>query len=65
MVLELIVAVLTVYLTLSLMYGRKIIFWFLAVPLRPWHHWFLFFNWRASVYAGFVVAGMCLKQILN
>lgn len=64
MVPELLVAVLTVYLTLSLMYGRKVIFWFLSVYPRGLHEYVWFFAWRASVYFGCGVYAACLKQIL-
>lgn len=64
MVPELLVAALTVYLTLSLMYGRKIILWFLSAYPRLPYEWFLYIAWRISVYAGFVVLGMCLNKII-
>lgn len=65
MVPELLLAPLTVYLTLCVMYGKKIIFRFLDTGHRATWEYFLFFLWRSSVYVGFGVAGNCLKDILT
>lgn len=61
---ELLLALLTVYLTLSFMYGRKLIFWFLSVYPRGLHEYVWFFLWRASVYLSCGLYAVCLKQII-